>query len=121
MPTPEPTTEYAINDQLISELDEAFKGWAFFLNNAIGMFAFTLALACLGTKTPAINAFLAFVVVFCVRHQGRHHFPQKILDLRAAAKTEPKARILLAGLTQKYMSNKTAITDYTVFVIGFLL
>jgi hypothetical protein len=85
------------------------------------MFAFTLALACLGTKTPAINAFLAFVVVCCVRNQGRHHFPQKIFDLSAAAKTDPKARVLLAGLSQEYMSNKTAITGYTIFVIGLLL
>jgi hypothetical protein len=115
------TNEYSINDPLISELDEAFKAWAFFLNNAIGMFAFTLALACLGTKTPAINGLLACIIVGFVRYQGRHIFPKKIVELRAAAKSDPKAQILLVGLTQKYMSSKTALTDYTVFVIGFVL
>jgi hypothetical protein len=119
MPTPEPINEYAINDQLIFELDEAFKEWAFFLNNAIGILAFTLALACLGTKTPAINALLAFVVVCSVRHQGHHHFPQKIVDLRAVAKNDPKASILLAGVSQKYFSNKVMITKHPIFVMGF--
>jgi hypothetical protein len=119
MPTPEPKTEYAITDEYIAELDATFKTWTEFLNGIIGIFSFTFALACLGTKAPAINALMAIVIIFYMRDQGKDKFPQKILALRVAAKTDPKASVLLSGLNQKYFSNKVMITKHPIFVMGF--
>lgn len=114
-------SEIVVNDEYINELREQFKKWADFLNMGFGLVSFTLALACLGTKTPVLNAWLSLVIVAFIRYKGSHVFPVEILRLRKAAKTEKSARIVLDGLQKEFMSMKTMVVDYPVFMLGYIL
>ena len=110
-----------ITDEYLDDLRQQFKRWADFLNTAIGVFSFSLALACLGTKSPVFNAWLSLLVVTLMRYKGSHIFPAEIVRLRKAAKTDTKAKVALDGLSSEFMSIRTIITDTPVFLIGALL
>lgn len=114
-------SEIVVTDEYINELREQFKKWADFLNVGFGLVSFTLALACLGTKTPVLNAWFSLAVMAFIRHKGGHVFPSEILRLREAAKTDKSARIVLDGLQTEFMSMKAMIVDYPVFLLGYLL
>lgn len=114
-------SDFSISDEYMSELREQFEKWADFLNTAIGLLSFSFALACLGTKTPALNAWLALLVVGFVRYKGSHIFPGEILRLRKAAKTDQKARVVLVGLSKEFLGFKALVTGYPIFLIGALL
>lgn len=114
-------SEIVVIDEYINEIREQFKKWADFLNMGFGLVSFTLALACLGTKTPVLNAWLSLAVVTFIRYKGSHIFPAEILRLRKAAKTEKSARIVLDGLQKEFMSMKAMIVDYPVFMLGYIL
>lgn len=111
----------SVNDEYLSELREQFEKWADFLNITFGLVSFTLALTCLGTRTPALNAWLSIVVVGFIRYKGNHIFPAEIGRLRKAAKDDQSARVVLNGLSNEFLSLKTAVTKYPVFIIGYLL
>ena len=81
-----------ISDEYLEELHRGFEKWAQFLNMGFGLVAFTLSLACLGTKMPAVNAWLSIVVLIFIRYKGSHFVPTEILDLRKRAKTDEKAK-----------------------------
>jgi hypothetical protein len=113
--------EISVNNEYINELREQFKKWADFLNMGFGFVSFSLALACLGTKTPVLNAWLSLAVVAFIRYKGSHIFPSEILRLRKAAKTDQSARVVLHGLSKEFMSLKAMITDYPIFLLGYVL
>lgn len=115
------TSEFVLSDEYLEDIERQFKRWAEFLNSAIGILAFTLALASLGTKMPWLSAVLSIVVVTFVRVGGSHIFPNEIDRLRKAAKNDPKAKVLLAGLTQKHLGISVLMLKYPVFLIGTLL
>ncbi|MBF4218218.1 hypothetical protein C5616_23950, partial [Vibrio anguillarum] len=54
---------YTIDEEYLERVEKQFKKWAMFLNNAIGILAFTLALACLGTNVPWLNACFSVLIV----------------------------------------------------------
>lgn len=111
---------YTIDDVLLERIRSQFRLWAMFLNNGIGFVSFTLGLACLGTPTPWVNAGLSVVFVALIRQQGKHYFPQDIEELRNAAKENEKARILLRGLEGEFLSVKALVSQYPIFLLGFI-
>ena len=114
-------SEILVTDEYINELREQFKKWADFLNIGFGLMSFTLALACIGTKTPVLNAWFSLAVVTFIRYKGSNVFPLEILRLRKAAKTEKSARVVLDGLQKEFMSLKAMIVDYPIFLLGYIL
>ncbi len=74
-------------DAIIDELEQ----WFMFLNTVIGMLSFTLALACLGTNIPAINAFFSFIIVILAVEQEKRYILSKTRKLREAAKDNETA------------------------------
>lgn len=74
----------------------------------------------MGTESPTINAVLSLIVIFFVRISGSQYFPHEIQQLRAKAKFDEKAKIILLGLEQKYFGFKTNFTMYPMFVFGLL-
>lgn len=111
---------YIITDELLDEIRDQFKLWATFLNTGVGLMSFTLAIACLGTNTPWINALLSMLIIILIRVQGKHYFPSKVEDLRRRAKEDNKAKVLLKGLESEFLSFKTLVTGYPIFLIGFI-
>lgn len=107
-----------LTNEYIEQVSEQFKLWANFLNTGIGLLSFTLAIACMGTESPTINAVLSLIVIFFVRISGSQYFPHEIQQLRAKAKSDEKAKIILLGLEQKYFGFKTNFTMYPMFVFG---
>ncbi|EIN5961877.1 hypothetical protein [Vibrio cholerae] len=107
-----------LTNEYIEQVSEQFKLWANFLNTGIGLLSFTLAIACMGTESPTINAVLSLIVIFFVRISGSQYFPHEIQQLRAKAKSDEKAKIILLGLEKKYFGFKTNFTMYPMFVFG---
>ncbi|MCD9494252.1 hypothetical protein GLP14_02025 [Photobacterium carnosum] len=48
---------------MVNKNDGTLRSWLQHLNSIIGMLLFTMFLACLGTDTPGINAFISLVLV----------------------------------------------------------
>jgi hypothetical protein len=114
-------TDIKIDDHYVAELGRQFARWKIFLNGGIGLVAFSLALSCLGTKTPVLNAWLSMAVLVCIRIYGKDQFPAEVTRLRKEAKHDPKAAIVLHGVLHRFMGMKTLILGYTVLLIGYLL
>lgn len=114
-------SEFVLSDQYLEDIERQFKKWAEFLNSALGILAFTLALASLGTKMPWLSAVLCIVVVAFVRAEGGHILPSEIERIRKEARNDEKAKVLLAGLSKKHLGISVLILKYPVFVIGTLL
>ena len=114
-------SEILVTDEYVKELREQFKKWADFLNMGFGLVSFSLALACLGTKTPVLNAWLSLAAVTFIRYKGSNIFPSEILRLRKVAKTDQSARVVLDGLQKEFMGLKAMIVDYPLFLLGYIL
>lgn len=99
-----------ITDDYLTDVRERFEKWADFLNMGFGLVAFTFALACLGTKTPVVNAWFCIAVLTFVRYKGRHLFPAEIVRLRKLAKVDEKSRVVLRGLESEFLGMKAAVT-----------
>lgn len=109
-----------ITDEYIENMDYQFKIWANYLNLAIGLLAFTLALACLGTDYPSPLGMLAVLVIAMVRSSGSNLFPKEFQDLREKAQEDEKAKLFLEALHKKYFGFKTNFTQYHLFMFGTL-
>lgn len=94
--------------------------FSYFLNTGIGLLAFTLGLASLGTNSPALNASLSLIVIILVRINGASFFPREIQRLRKLAKTDSKAKIVLDGLESKHFGFKSNFTKYHLFAFGLI-
>lgn len=114
-------TEYILDDDYIEKIEAQVKLWANFLNTGVGLLAFTLAMASLGTESPVINSWLSFAVVVIVRVQGKNYFPAEIQMLKARAKSDSTAKILLDGLMSKYFGFGSNFRLYPLLVVGILL
>lgn len=112
--------KYTITDEFLEDIRDQFKVWASFLNTGIGLLSFTLAIASLGTNIPWVNATLSLIVIVCIRQQGKHYFPVKVKELRERAKNDAKAKVLLKGLESEFLSFKTLIMGYPIFIVGFV-
>jgi hypothetical protein len=86
-----------------------------------GFVSFTLALTCLGTRTPALNAWLSLFVATFIRYKGNHIFPAEIIRLRKASKLDQNARIVLNGLSKEFLSVKALVAGYPIFLLGYVL
>ncbi|MDP5208858.1 hypothetical protein [Microbulbifer sp. 2205BS26-8] len=111
--------KYTITNEFLDEVREQFKLWATFLNTGVGLLSFTLAIACLGTNIPWVNALLSMLIIICFRVQGKHYFPSKVKYLRQRAKEDERAKILLKGLESEFLGFRTLIIGYPIFFIGF--
>ena len=110
-----------LTDKYVAQLDSQFELWANYLNIGIGLLAFTLAVACLGTESPVINAWLSIVVLSLLRFNGNKFFPEEIKKLRLQSKEDQAAKIVLDGLDKRYFGFKTNFSKYPVFTLGFLM
>ena len=113
-------TKFELTDKYIKRVDSQFKLWASFLNNGIGLLAFSLALASLGTKAPVVNSWLSIAVIILVRFQGSRFFPEEIQNLKKQAKLDPKSKVILDGFDKRYFGFKTNFTQYPLFLFGFI-
>jgi len=110
-----------ITDDYIARIDSQFELWASFLNTGVGLLAFTLAVASLGTESPVINAWLSIIVVLLVRIKGDKFFPKDVKELRQQSKEDAKAKLVLDGLEKRHFSFKTNFTKYPLLLIGFVM
>ena len=111
---------FHLDDEYVENIEAQIKLWANFLNMGIGLLAFTLGIASLGTASPVINSWLSLLVVMIVRIQGTKYFPAEIQRLRQLSKENSKAKILLDGLMAKYFAFKTNFTLYPILMVGIL-
>ncbi len=109
-----------VTDEYLEDIESQFEIWATYLNTGVGLFAFTLALACLGTNSPATNAWLSIIVISLTYKNGRKFFPAEINKLRSLAKTDKKAQVVLNGLMETHLGFKTNFTKYPLFVFGYV-
>lgn len=110
-----------ITDEYLEKLRQQFSQWKTFLNMGTGFVSFTLALACLGTHTPALNATFSMAVVVCIRIYGAGLFPEEITRLRQQAKQDLKAKIVLNGILKEFMGVRSLVLGYSIFLMGYLL
>ncbi len=111
---------YKITSKYRKKVEEQFKQWASFLNNAVGLLSFTLGLACLGTQKPSINAAFCLIVVTLVWSEGRTYFPKEVSKLRLKAKKDPQADLLLKGLVSKHLGMKNMLMKYPLYLFGYI-
>jgi len=109
-----------ITDEYLTDIESQFETWASYLNTGVGLVAFTLALACLGTNSPAINAWLSILVISLTYKNGRKFFPAEINNLRSLAKKDKKAKLVLDGLMKTHFGFKTNFTKYPLFMFGYI-
>jgi hypothetical protein len=112
--------KFEFSDEDKTEMDAQFSIWASFLNTAVGLLSFTLGIACLGTNSPSINAWLCLFVVILIRIDGARFIPSNIKVLRERAKTDPKTKIFVTGLEQHYLGWNAMFTKFSLFIFGFL-
>lgn len=101
-------------------IEDEFAIWRSFLNNVIGVAAFTLGLACLGTHSPSTNAFISLIFVSLMRWQGSNAVPPTLLRLRELAKDNPDFKYMVDSLVDDQLSWRKLLTKYCVFAAGFL-
>ncbi|MCW8349283.1 hypothetical protein MD535_25200 [Vibrio sp. ZSDZ65] len=111
---------YSLNSQYTKKVEKQFEKWAEFLNGVVGILAFTLGLASLGTPTPSVSAIFSTVIVIYVWNRGKHHFPKEIDNLRKAAKSDGEAELLLRGLLSKHFGILSLIKKYPAYLVGYL-
>ncbi|MCJ8270168.1 MAG: hypothetical protein MJK04_12290 [Psychrosphaera sp.] len=113
-------SKFELTDDYMDKVEMQFRQWSSFLNNAMGLLGFTFGLACMGTQYPVINAWLSIAVLIMLRIDGAKFFPEEVKLLREAAKTDDKAKLVLAGFDKKYFGFKTMVTKYHLFTFGFV-
>ncbi|MCG9680451.1 hypothetical protein [Vibrio sp. Isolate24] len=112
--------ESGLKDDYLKKIRSQFKLWESFLNNAIGVLAFTLGLASLGTPIPCISATLSLFVVIFIWWQGQSLFPKEVTRLRKMAKKDYKSKVILSGVMTEQLSWLKAVTRYPMYLLGFL-
>jgi len=107
-------------EKTVKEMEAQFKEWQFFLNNGIGILAFTLALGCLGTHAPSLNALLSFIFLSAIYCLGRKNFSQLYKELRNKKSKTTVEKVFYAGATKHFLGYQKILASYTVFFIGYL-
>jgi hypothetical protein len=97
-----------------------FKRWSEFLNNAIGLVSFSLALGCLGTHRPATNAFLSFLFVMSIRIAGKDIYPASMRRLQQAAKKRPELKTDVLIQQKKHMPYIRMFNANLPFLFGYV-
>ncbi|WP_290502732.1 hypothetical protein [Alcanivorax sp.] len=92
-----------------------FENWQSFLNNTIGVLAFTLGLASLGTHSPDFNAALSVAFLLTVSYSARQLFPTTYKKLRDKKNKSEEEEIVFKGLTKHHFS----IHKYAVYTLGY--
>ena len=102
------------------EVHTQLEPWASFLNgDLIGILLFTLAIACLGTNAPGINAAISLAFILLIWYQGRKNFPRVMEEIEKRAETDENAKFLLKVLTGDIFRNRETFRRYPVFAFGF--
>jgi hypothetical protein len=110
--------EPAMNSK--DRLDNEFKAWEDFLNNVIGVLAFTLAMASIGTNSPSTNAFISMLFLLILMGNRRSLFPAILVMLRAKenrTRTEEESR---KSIERGRLGLKAFLRRYSVYVAGWL-
>lgn len=101
-------------------LTAGFKRWSEFLNTAIGLVSFSLALGCLGTHRPSTNALLCLLFVTGIRVAGKDLYPASMRRLQQAAKKDPELKKTIYAVQKKHMPYTRMFTANLPFLVGYL-
>ncbi|KGD64047.1 hypothetical protein Y5S_02587 [Alcanivorax nanhaiticus] len=93
-----------------------------FLNTALGLLTFTLALTCLSFDHPQRAAIICLGVVIPVYIQAWKHFPKSITALRELVKDtdDEHAKQLLRYLEGKYLGFRSMLTKNVLLWYGLI-
>ena len=94
-------------------------GWQEFLDQIIGVAAFTFALGALSLPNPLLSltaSFLSFVIITRLINLNSNLFPEEITNLRNKQDKTIIDEALLAYANHKFLSNK----KYSIYIIGTL-
>lgn len=99
----------------LDSIRHEFETWQSFLNNTIGVLAFTLGLASLGTHSPSFNAALSIAFLLSVSYSARQIFPNTYKKIRDKKNKSEEEEIFFKGLTKHHFS----IHKYAVYALGY--
>jgi len=102
----------------VKEMEVQFRVWAYFLNNVIGLFAFTLGLGCLGTHSPSLNALFSFILLCAVYSLGWDKFSRIYKELRDKKEKTTLEKVFYAGATKHFLGFRAMLAHYIVFFMG---
>lgn len=101
------------------DINADFNNWKIFLNNGIGLVSFNLAIGCLGTTTPSLNAFLSLIAISILYCLGYPAFVKSLRDLRRSSKDNEFAKEIVRGIERTKLTPKILLAQYTLFLFGF--
>ncbi len=92
------------------------------LLNKIGIFAFTIAMACLlsGNRYVHLVATLTLVVVFIWLWSCQNQFPSFVTRLRKKRDKNVNEKITLRGIEGTYFDLKNILLNFHIFGIGLV-
>ena len=92
--------------------------WKTFLNNIIGIFAFSISIGCLGTSNPKLYACISLAFAVLLIFMGRKSFPETIKKLREKKDKTEVEKLFLIGLEKDNFGFAAAITRYGTYFWG---
>lgn len=92
--------------------------WKTFLNNIIGIFAFSISIGCLGTSNPKLYAYISLAFAGLLIFMGRKSFPATIKKLREKKDKTEVEKLFLIGLEKDNFGFKAVITRYGTYFWG---
>jgi len=107
-------------DKSVKQMESEFKEWEFFLNNGIGILAFSFALGSLGTNSPSVNAFISFLFLSLIYLFGRNKFSKVYKDLRNKKDKTIVEKVMHEGAKKIFLSGKALLLRYPIFLMGYL-
>lgn len=113
-------SEIKLTKKTLKEMETQFQEWEYFLNNIIGILAFSFAISCLGTHYPSLNAFISFIFLSTIYYFGRGKFSQLYKQLRDKKEKTTIEKIFYEGATRHFLGVKKLLLRYTVFLLGYI-
>lgn len=98
----------------IWKLKKDFEKWKNFLNKKIGVFAFLLGLACLGTNYPQWYALVCLCLMGWYMQDALKNFPKSIKSLRENEET------LIRIFDKSFFNLKSIIKECPIYFFGWL-
>ena len=99
--------------------DELFKPWRYFLNNVVGVLAFSLGMASLGTDSPSTNATISMLFLFILIFNKRRLFPPQLIMLRTKDNRTQTEEDCRRSIEKKQIGLSSLFKLYTVYASGW--
>lgn len=103
----------------LSAIEAEYAKWKEICNGVVGVIAFTLAVASLGTPCPSVWAWASSVFVVLLMGHMQVHFPKIIRALRESELAELD-QLVLQGIEKKYFNLRAAVTSFNVYLFGWI-